>query len=327
MGLAQAETLLVLNKSEATVTLIDVATRRQVDTLPTGCGPHEIALSPDGRQAAITNYGEDIAGNSLTLIDLASRTVSSTIDLGLYTRPHGIVWIPGTSQVLVTCEDQRVVLRVDILQQNILAVISTAQKASHMVAVSPDAKRAYVANISPGTVSVLDLVNNRRLAVVETGKGTEGIEVSADGQTVWTTNRSEDSLSRLNREGDLSGPNLKLFSGSFPIRVKFVPASDMALVTNAKSDSLQVFHSGSGELRKTIPFPKHPIDSGGKMSQMFPGSSAPIGIAVAPAARQAFVAHGNSDRITIIDLSTLQISGELQAGREPDGMAVSPFSY
>src|SRR5688500_12109071 len=86
-------TLLVLNKSDNTVSLIDLATRKTVATVPTGIGPHEVAVSPDGKTAVIANYGAQIPGSSLTIIDIPGKQALKTIDLGEYRRPHGIVWL------------------------------------------------------------------------------------------------------------------------------------------------------------------------------------------------------------------------------------------
>jgi YVTN family beta-propeller protein len=55
--LALQGTLVVLNKSEASASLIDLATEAVVATVATGEGPHEVAVSPDGRRALATNYG------------------------------------------------------------------------------------------------------------------------------------------------------------------------------------------------------------------------------------------------------------------------------
>jgi DNA-binding beta-propeller fold protein YncE len=47
---ALAETLVVANKAEATVSLIDLEQGEVVATLPTGEGPHEIGISPDAQR-------------------------------------------------------------------------------------------------------------------------------------------------------------------------------------------------------------------------------------------------------------------------------------
>src|SRR5688500_1028365 len=69
---ADSGTLIVLNKSDNTVSLINVATKTAVATIPTGAGPHEVAVSPNGKIAVIANYGtQQDPGSSLTVIDVA----------------------------------------------------------------------------------------------------------------------------------------------------------------------------------------------------------------------------------------------------------------
>ena len=64
---AWSATLVVANKAEATVSLIDLDDGRVAATLATGDGPHEVDVSADGRFALVTNYGRGgQSGNSLT---------------------------------------------------------------------------------------------------------------------------------------------------------------------------------------------------------------------------------------------------------------------
>ena len=89
-----AGTLVVANKAEATVSLIDQESGKVVATLATGQGPHEVGISPDGRFALVTNYGtRDGAGGSLTLIDVPAAEAVKTFDIGDQSKPHGVEWI------------------------------------------------------------------------------------------------------------------------------------------------------------------------------------------------------------------------------------------
>ncbi len=54
---AAAGTLLIGNKGEDTLSFVDLATGRELGRVATGKAPHEIAVSPDGRQAAVVAYG------------------------------------------------------------------------------------------------------------------------------------------------------------------------------------------------------------------------------------------------------------------------------
>jgi YVTN family beta-propeller protein len=76
---ANAGTLRVLNKSDDTVSLVDLASKKSVATIPTGSGPHEVAVSADGRTAVVCNYGSQLSpGSTLTVIDIAARKASRT---------------------------------------------------------------------------------------------------------------------------------------------------------------------------------------------------------------------------------------------------------
>src|SRR3546814_15415301 len=86
---AAAETLLVGNKGEDTLSVIALDSGAQLARLPTGKMPHEIAISPDGKQAAVVAYG----GTTLDVFDVAKRMKLRTIDLSPNTRPHGLLWL------------------------------------------------------------------------------------------------------------------------------------------------------------------------------------------------------------------------------------------
>ena len=67
---ASAETLIVANKSDATVSLVNLLDGEVAATVPTGQGPHEVAVSFDGTTAVVTDYGtRDAPGSTLTVID------------------------------------------------------------------------------------------------------------------------------------------------------------------------------------------------------------------------------------------------------------------
>ncbi len=108
-----AATLVVLNKAEATASLIDLDTGKVKKTLPTGDGPHEVAVSPDGTVALVTNYGNSKAeGNSLTVIDVGAGKVISTIDLGKFKWPHGVRFLDA--RAAVTAEANKALLVVNV---------------------------------------------------------------------------------------------------------------------------------------------------------------------------------------------------------------------
>jgi len=323
---ALADTLVVLNKAEATASLIDLLTEKVVATLPTGQGPHEVSVSPDGRLALGGNYGvRDAPGSSLTLIDIPAARVVKTIELGEYQRPHGIQWLEDGRHAVVTAEAQKAVLLVDVQGGEVVEVLETQQEVSHMVAVTPDGSRAFVANIGSGSVTALDLSGRKVLAHISTGAGTEGIDVTPDGRQVWVTSREADTVSVL----DASSLEVlaSLPSASFPIRAKITPDGRHVLVSNARSADVAVFDVATRSEVRRISMSLEAAETEGRLfGDRFGRSSVPIGIVVHPDGKRAYVAHAGADAISILDLESWTVIGRLTAGKEPDKMAYSPLS-
>ena len=320
----QAATLVVANKAEATASLIDLESGEVVATLPTEQGPHEVAVSPDGRTALVTNYGNrDGSGRSITVIDIPASKVVRTIDLGDFERPHGIEWLDD-QHAAVTVEANRALVVVNVEQGSVVQQIDTDQEISHMVALDPERQRAYVANIGSGSVTVLDLQKGQRLVNIATGKGAEGVAISASGKYVWVTNRDADTITVL--DADTLEKIREIPSKSFPIRATATPAGKV-LVTRARSGDLAIYDEKTLEEVGTVEFDLRSMDVEERLfGDRFGDSSVPIGVIVNGAGDHAFVAHANADVITEIDLATGAIIRTLRAGREPDGMGFSPLT-
>ena len=317
---AAADTLVVLNKSDATASLIDLARGVAVATLPTGQAPHEVDVSPDGRLALVANYGtREAPGSTLTMIDVPAARVLRTIDLAPHKRPHGVKWLDGR-RAAVTAEESKALLIVDVETGRVASVIATGQEVSHMVALTPDRARAFVASIGSGTVTAIDLASSKVAGVIPTGKGAEGIDVTPDGAQVWVTNREADTVSVL--DARTLAVVAALPSKSFPIRARVTPDGRWVLVSNARTGDLAVFDARARSEARRIPLKAELRATEGRL-MTFGDSSVPIGVVVHPGGKRAWVAHANADVITVLDLEQWKPVGTLTAGREPDGMAYS----
>ncbi|MCB9845016.1 MAG: beta-propeller fold lactonase family protein [Phycisphaeraceae bacterium] len=322
-AVADPGTLVVLNKSEATASVIDEATGSELFRLETGAGPHEVAVSPDGRWAVVADYGPgQTPGHTLSVLDLQGRERTAVIELGNHTRPHGIVFTPDGSRVVVTTEGSMRVLAVDLESQEIVASLPTRAQISHMVVLTPTGRAAFVTNIGSGTVTVLDLEHREYVADVRTGAGTEGIDISPDGKEVWVTNRDDDTISIIDTR--VLSVTQTLPCGSFPIRCKFTPDGSRVLVSCARSGEVAVFDAQARQQIDRIKIElKAEAQDGRVFGNAFGDSPVPIGILIPPDGDTAYVANAGADAIAVIDLATLKVTGIVKAGREPDGMAWS----
>src|SRR5689334_20782840 len=145
--------LLVANKGEQTLGIVDPASYRQVATVPEeGITGHEVAASPDGNRAYVPIYGNSGVGHPgtdgqlLRVIDLASRKIVGTVDFGKGVRPHCAVIGPRNHLLYVTTELENSITIIDPETLKILGSVPTGQAESHMLAISSDGRRGYTAN-------------------------------------------------------------------------------------------------------------------------------------------------------------------------------------
>jgi YVTN family beta-propeller protein len=296
--------LLVLNKSEATMSIVDPATLQVLARVPTGEAPHEATTSSDGKLAFIANYGTGPKpGNTISIVDIAARKEVKRVDLGPLLRPHGITESGG--KVYFTVEGSRAVARLDAATLQLDWVVGTGQTGSHMVVVTPDSKKVFTANIGSDTVTAIEpgaTPGTSKITQIAVGKGPEGIDLSPDGSELWVAHRGDGELSIIDPSSYAVKETLKV--GRMPIRVKFTPDGQRVLVSDAQTGEVVVFDRTSRKELKRIAV-----------------GAAPVGILITPDGARAFVASTQANKVSVIDLQSLAIKGVLEPGREPDGMA------
>jgi len=295
-------TLLVADKQSAKLHIVALPERTSVATLPTGDGPHEIAVSEDGALAIVTNYGGFTAGNSLTVVDLEAATVTRTVDLGEHQRPHGARFRPASHEVVVTSEVSRSVLVVDAADGTILSTVGTEQDASHMLVLSPDGRRAYTANVVAGTVSEVDLEQGKHVRTIAVAPMSEAIAISPDGNQLWVGSNAEHSISVV----DLGVGKVvdTLDAPGVPIRVELDREGQRAVVTAAEAGAVYLFDVQTRERVGTVELEHSPV---------------PVGVALAR--DLAFVSLARTGQVAVIDLSAAAVLLRIDAGLGPDGIA------
>ena len=81
-----SDRLVVLNKDEDTVSFIDVGTGDTLGSVKVGSHPHEVAFSPDGDVAYVSNA----MGNSISVISSASMEESERFEHPEFRFPHDV---------------------------------------------------------------------------------------------------------------------------------------------------------------------------------------------------------------------------------------------
>ena len=321
---ATAETLLVVRKTDNALDLVDPGSGLRLASVTLGHAPHEVSVSPDGRRAAVTNYGtREQPGSTLSIVDLVTPREIRRIDLAPHTRPHGVHWYADT-RIAVTAEGSRSLLVVDPDGGSVVTAIETAQDVTHMVAVTADGARAYATNIGSGTTTALDLLAGRKLADVVTGKGSEALALTPDGRGLWVAARAAGVVVVVDTTSLEVVASIPV-EGT-PIRLAFTPDGRTALVTCAAAGRLVAIDVASRTVRGgvTVDVPLAPGAASRPFAQLAPGSVLPIGLQVGAAGRMSYVAATMGDAVVQYETATLEPVRTITVGGEPDGLATTP---
>jgi YVTN family beta-propeller protein len=312
-------TVVVANMGDNTATILDVASRRALATVPTGAGPHEVAVSHDGRWAIVSNYGvRGAPGNSLTVIDLSTLAVQRTISLGTYQRPHGMAFLPGDSLLAVTSEVSGKVLFVDLRRDSVTSTIATNGRASHMLAMTADGSRIFTSNVASGNITEQDVPRREAARTIAVAPAVEGIGVTPDGAFVWVGSNERKTLSVVDTKRGVVADTIGGFG--MPYRIAITPDGRTAVVPDPPKSEVRIYDATTHALRATVT-----IGAEGVLeSAEFKGSASPEGIVLSRDGRTAFVALQGVNRIAIIDVPAGRLAGTMPAGAGPDGIGYSP---
>jgi YVTN family beta-propeller protein len=299
--------LLVLDKDDNTLVIVDPATNKVVGSAPTGDAPHEVAASSDGRFAYVTNYGPfqpDQPGDSLSVIDLNTRK-ETRVDISPLRRPHGIEFADG--KVYFTAELNKAIARLDPQSLKVDWLLGTGQNRTHMIVLAKDMKTIFTTNTQSNTVSMIERTSGADQwteTVIPVGNGSEGCDLSPNGKEFWVANGGDPTVSVIDVATRKVVQTLDVGT-KHSNRLKFTPDGKLVLVSDLGSGDLVVIDASSRKVIKRV-------NLGGKSAE---------GVLIVPDGSRAYVALSADGKVAIVDLKTLSKTGEIATGRGPDGMA------
>ena len=330
--------LLVLEKSDNTMAMVDPASMKVVARVPAGTDPHEIVASTDGRVAYISNYGgTDSDLHTISVVDLLAHKEMPAIDLGALHSAHGLFY--AGDKLYFTVETNKVFGRYDPAAKGIDWVLGTGQDRTHMVYVFQDLQRIVTSNVNSATISIIEHVDSPmpgpppgagggpgpggpppgmppggprktwKITNVPAGQGVEGFDVSPDGKEIWAANAGDGTVTVIDVASKKATQTLPI-SVNRANRLKFTPDGKMVLISGLGGGP----SSGGGNV-EVMDVATHrelkSLDLGG-------GSG---GILVVPDGSKAYVAVSQKNKVVAIDLKELKVIGEIPTGKNPDGLA------
>ncbi len=196
---AQQAALAVVQKISGTVGFY-TAEGKHLGDVKVGKHPHEAVLSPDRRLLYVTNNGilwmtdAGEGGNTISIVDVQSRTNVGTIDLGEYHRPHGIDFDTATGHLAATIENPDGMILVDPRSRKVLRKFDVQGEDPHMVLFGPRAEWAYASNTGTGTVAAVHLQTGET-KLIPTDARPQGAVFSHDRKLLYVTNADGNTIS------------------------------------------------------------------------------------------------------------------------------------
>lgn len=327
---ARAGMLVVANQQGASATVLDAATLATIVTVPVGVGPHEVAVSPDGRWAVVTNYGDrTVRGNTVSVIDLALPlpAVTRTIALGEYERPHGAAFVANGSKLLVTSEASSRLVLVDFASGRIDTALATNARGSHMVATRRDGRRAWTANIADSSVTEFDIDQRRTVRTYHGAAMNEGIAATPGGVEVWVGSNTDRTVTIL--DGARGTVSATLTGFGFPYRIGIARTGNVAVINDPTSNRIWLYDLATRQRLAEIDLGKVsglvvPAANGGA-----PGGAGagPEGVAFDPIAGFAYVTLHGTNQVVAVDLAARKVAGAGGVGAGPDGIGFSALVH
>ncbi len=158
-----------------TVYTINPLTDTVTNAIIVGSDPQNIAMSPNGQYAYVSNYNS----GTVSVIDTATNTVTATITVG--TAPTGIAVSPTGTYTYVANFGSSTISVINTATDTVTNTISTPTEPVG-VALSPTGAYAYVSTESSGTVLTIDTATNTVTNTITIGNpNLMGIALSSSG--------------------------------------------------------------------------------------------------------------------------------------------------
>lgn len=273
--------------------------------------PHEVAISPDGRTAYVSVYGDGVFGNNphpghtIAIIDLPTRRMVGSIDVSPFRAPHGMQVDPA-GKLYVVCDLDSKVLLIDPASRHIEAAIDV-DGPGHWIALAPEAGRLYVSlHGAKPFISVIDVQGRRVIAQIPIEHGTMGITVSPDGRTVLAADAAAPVLHIVSTRTDQETGTVRVQSYDQGIYKVFYSPDGRYVLTCLPNGQINIFNAAD------LTAPQRIVRSPG---------TALMGFAFSADGLSALTGNHGEGTVSRIDLATGRITATFAAGKGVETLA------
>lgn len=295
--------LVVANQRTDAATIVELASGR-VTHVELGVTPHEVAVSPDGRLAVLTNpFGRIGSNRNLVVLDLATMRVARRVRLRDHEAPHGVAFV-SDSVVLVGALEGTSLAYVNVRNGRVLRGVSGIPEHPYLIALAATG-RAYASSPHSSEVTEVDVATGRVLRTIGIPDDPAGIAVSPDGRELFAAVWREPVGGGI-AIVDLGDGRISRLPASQPRRMAVT--ADGRRVVVSDRDHLRIVDRATRQVRLVA----LGADAGAS------------GVACAPDATRCYVALSRGGQIVEVDLGAARVTRRFAARRGLDGVAYVP---
>ena len=271
-------------------------------TITVGVNPWNIAFTPDGNFAYVTNHDMNDGQGTVSVIDTSTNTVTDTIYLGTY-GAENIVMSPDGAFVYVTTSSG-FISKIDTSTNSIITKPAT-NSLPDCIAISPDGSTLYADLTS--SFEIFDTSDfNGFTNLISVNPDVSCFAITPDGGFVYASQPGINSVSLIDlSNGDVLGT---VPVGAYPLGVAIPPDASFVYVVNYEDSTVSVIDTSDlTAVPATITVGAYPKKA-----------------AVTPDGRYVYVTNHSDDTVSVIDTLDHSILATITVGKYPNGIAIKP---
>ena len=298
---AEPKLAIVLNSGEASVSLIDMLTRKVIKTVPVGKEPHHLMITPDQKTLLIANA----VGNDITLMNPVNGEITGRIPNII--DPYQIGYSPNNKWFVSNCNRLD---RVDVYQASgsdlkLAKSIKLGKTPSHL-AFTADSKIAFITLQDSNELAAIDLDTQTVVWKMTIGKVPAGIWMTPGDQYLLVGITGEDYVQVIDWKNRKEVKRILTGKGAHNFR----PLGDKkhVFVTNRIASSISLINMQTLE----------------KVGDITGLPAGPDDMEITPDGKTLWVTLRFSKKVGVIDIPSMKLTSVIPVGRSPHGVFFTP---
>lgn len=298
---AEPKLAIVLNSGEASVSLIDMLTRKVIKTVPVGKEPHHLMITPDQKTLLIANA----VGNDITLMNPVNGEITGRIPNII--DPYQIGYSPNNKWFVSNCNRLD---RVDVYQASgsdlkLAKSIKLGKTPSHL-AFTADSKIAFITLQDSNELAAIDLDTQTVVWKMPIGKVPAGIWMTPGDQYLLVGITGEDYVQVIDWKNRKEVKRILTGKGAHNFR----PLGDKkhVFVTNRIASSISLINMQTLE----------------KVGDITGLPAGPDDMEITPDGKTLWVTLRFSKKVGVIDIPSMKLTSVIPVGRSPHGVFFTP---